>query len=156
MNYKIVKKDRFTVVGKERKISMVGGENFKQVPKFWNDCMEDGSYELLCAHAGALGVLGICKDFANDEFVYMIGVEANQQSLPEECVSTIIPAATWAIFEAVGALPKSIQDLLPQILTEWLPANGYQHDCAPELEVYLPGDMYSPDYKCEIWIPVKK
>lgn len=37
-----------------------------------------------------------------------------------------------------------------------MPATGYQHDCAPEIEVYPKGDMYSPDYKCEIWIPVKK
>lgn len=156
MNYKIVKKESFTVTGKERIISMIGSENFKQVPQFWSDCMGDGSYELLCAQAGALGVLGICKNFDKDEFVYMIGVEGNNQPLPEGCVSTVIPAATWAIFEAVGALPKSIQDLLPRILTEWMPANGYRHDCVPELEVYLPGDMCSSDYKCEIWIPVKK
>ena len=65
MNYKIVDKESFTVVGKQTRITMVDGENFKQVPKFWDDCMKDGSYEWISSKAGKLGVLGICKDFGN-------------------------------------------------------------------------------------------
>ena len=135
---------------------MVDGENFEQVPKFWYDCMNDGSYELISSKAGKLGVLGICKDFGKDEFNYMLGVEKGKDILPEGYVSSTIPAATWAIFESIGALPDAIQDLTKRIFTEWLPSAGYQHDCAPELEVYPEGDIYSTDYKCEIWIPVKK
>lgn len=33
---------------------------------------------------------------------------------------------------------------------------GYQHECAPDIEVFPIGDMTSPDYRCEIWIPIKK
>ena len=36
MNYKIVEKESFKVIGKQSKISMVNGDNFKQVPEFWN------------------------------------------------------------------------------------------------------------------------
>ncbi|GAA0077349.1 AraC family transcriptional regulator [Clostridium sp. CTA-5] len=156
MNYKIVKKESFKVVGKQKKITMVDGENFKQVPEFWEDCMKDGSYQWICSKVGKLGVLGICKDFAKDEFNYMIGVEEIKDKLPKGYVSAIIPAATWAVFESVGALPEAIQDLNRRIFTEWLPSTGYQHACAPEIEVYPEGDMYSSDYRCEIWIPVKK
>ncbi|MCC5464013.1 AraC family transcriptional regulator [Pelosinus baikalensis] len=158
MNYKIIDKGSFTVVGKQRRISMVDGENFKQVPEFWNDCMKDGSYEWICSKAGELGVLGVSKDFDKykDGFIYMIGVEKIKDTLPKGYVSTNIPATTWAIFESVGALPEATHDLIRRIFTEWMPATGYQHDCAPEIEVYPKGDMYSPDYKCEIWIPVKK
>jgi AraC family transcriptional regulator len=156
MNYKIVDKRSFTVVGKQRRITMVDGENFKQVPKFWDDCMKDGSYQWISSKAGKLGVLGICKDFGKDEFNYMIGVEEIKDTLPKRYISATIPAATWAVFESVGALPEAIQDLTRRIFTEWLPSAGYQHDCAPELEVYPEGDFYSTDYKCEIWIPIKK
>ena len=157
MNYKIVDKERFTVVGKQTRITMVDGENFIQVPKFWEDCMKDGSYQWISSKAGKLGVLGICKDFTkDDEFNYMIGVEEIKDTLPKGYVSATIPAATWAVFESVGALPDAIQNLTRRIFTEWLPSTGYQHDCAPELEVYPEGDFYSPDYKCEIWIPIKK
>lgn len=158
MNYKIVEKGSFKVVGKQRRITMVDGENFKQVPEFWYDCMKDGSYEWISSRAGKLGVLGISKDFDKykDEFNYMMAVEETKDTIPKGYVSTIIPAATWAVFESVGALPEAIQDLTRRIFTEWLPSTGYQHDCAPELEVYPLGDTSSTDYRCEIWIPIKK
>jgi AraC family transcriptional regulator len=156
MEYKIVDKKGFTVVGKQRRITMADGENFKQVPAFWQDCMKDGSYEWICSKAGKLGVLGVCKDFAKDEFSYMIAVENIKDPLPDGYISAKIPDATWAVFESVGAMPEAAQNLTRRIFTEWLPATGYQHDCAPELEVYPEGNIYSPDYRCEIWIPVKK
>lgn len=68
MNYKIVENGSFKVVGKQRRITMVNGENFEQVPKFCDDCMADGTYEWIGSKAGKLGVLGICKDFDKDEF----------------------------------------------------------------------------------------
>lgn len=156
MNYKIVDKGSFKVIGKQRRITMVDGENFKQVPEFWYDCMKDGSHQWICSKAGKLGVLGICKDFGKDEFNYMIGVEEIKDTLPKGYISASIPAATWAVFESVGALPEAIQDLTRRIFTEWLPSTGYQHDCAPELEVYSLGDTSSANYRCEIWIPIKK
>jgi len=156
MDYKIVEKESFAVVGKQTKITMVNGENFEQVPKFWEDCMRDGSYQWICSKVGKLGVLGICKDFAKDEFNYMIGVEKIKETLPKGYISATIPAATWAVFESVGALPEAIQDLTKRIYTEWLPSTGYQHACAPELEVYPIGDTSSADYRCEIWVPIKK
>jgi len=156
MNYKIVDKGSFKVVGKQRRITMADGENFKQVPEFWYDCMKDGSHQWICSKAGKLGVLGICKDFGKDEFNYMIGVEEIKDTLPKGYISASIPAATWVVFESVGALPEAIQDLTRRIFTEWLPSTGYQHDCAPELEVYPVGDTSSTNYRCEIWIPIKK
>jgi AraC family transcriptional regulator len=158
MNYKIIEKESFNVVGRQRKISMAGGENFKQVPAFWHDCMADGSYEWISSEAGELGVSCISKDFDKhkDEFIYMIGIREFKGTLPQGYSATEIPAMTWAVFESVGALPEATHSLLRRIFTEWMPATGYQHACAPEMEVYPKGDLYSPDYKCEIWIPVKK
>lgn len=159
MNYKIIEKESFNVVGRQKRISAVNGENFKQVPAFWDDCMKDGSHVWLCSKAGQLGVLGICMDlntFDEGFFTYMIAVEEIRESLPEGYVPVNIPAATWAVFESVGPLPEAIQDVTRRIFAEWFPATGYQHDCAPELEVYPEGDIHSPDYRCEVWIPIKK
>ncbi|MDU2063267.1 MAG: AraC family transcriptional regulator [Sporomusaceae bacterium] len=156
MEYKIVDKESFTVVGKQKKITMVDGENFKQVPQFWGECMNDGTYDWICNKAGKLGILGVCKDFEEDKFNYMIAVEGVNEELPQGYISAKIPAATWAVFESVGALPDAIQELTRRIFTEWLPATGYQYACAPEIEVYPKGDTASPDYRCEIWVPIKK
>ncbi|MCE5287287.1 MAG: AraC family transcriptional regulator [Pelosinus sp.] len=158
MNYRIVDKESFIVVGKQRRISMADGKNFAQVPAFWQDCMNDGSYEWICEKAGELGVFGVSKDFDKykDEFNYMIAVENITEDLPEGYISVQIPAAMWAVFESIGALPQAAQELTRRIFTEWLPSTGYQHACAPELEIYPQGDMYSKDYRCEIWLPIKK
>ncbi|WML43793.1 AraC family transcriptional regulator [Neobacillus sp. PS3-40] len=159
MNYKIIEKGSFSVVGKQTRISAVDGENFKQVPKFWDDCMNDGSYEWLRSKASKLGVMGVSMDlqnFNNGFFTYLMGIEKIKDTLPKGYTSVTIPAATWAVFESAGPLPGAIGDITRRIFAEWFPATGYQHDCAPELEVFLEGDIYSSDYKCEVWIPVKK
>lgn len=158
MNYKIIEKESFEVVGKQRKITTAGGENFKLVPEFWDDCMKDGSYQWISSRAGKLGVLGICKDLHNfnEGFNYMIGIEKIKETLPKGFISATIPAATWAVFESIGPLPEAIQDVTRRIFSEWMPSTGYQHDCAPELEVCPEGDINSSDYRCEVWIPIKK
>ena len=158
MDYKIVEKEGFRVIGRQKKITMGNGDNFRQVPAFWEECMKDGTMQMLCGKAGPMGVLGICKDFEQlkEEFYYMIAVEAGQGDLAGGCILTEIPPASWAVFESVGALPEAIQDLTRRIFSEWFPATGYKHACAPELEVYPPGDASSPDYRCEVWIPVEK
>jgi AraC family transcriptional regulator len=158
MNYKVFDKGSFKVVGKQTRIYMENEENFNQVPRFWYDYMEDGSYDWISSKAGKLGILGVSKDFDKykDEFNYMIAVEEIKDKLPEGYVSATIPAATWAAFESIGPVPEALHDLVRRIYTEWIPSTGYQHECAPDIEVFPVGDMSSPDYRCEIWIPIKK
>jgi len=38
--------------------------------------------------------------------------------------------------------------------TQWLPASGFVHAPAPEMEVYLEGS-HAEDYVCEIWLPAQ-
>ncbi|MCY6485413.1 AraC family transcriptional regulator [Clostridium aestuarii] len=158
MNYKIFNKGSFKVVGKQTRISMVNEQNFNQVPKFWYDCMEDGSYDWISSRASKLGMLGVSKDFDKykNEFNYMIAVEEIKDTLPKGYISATIPALTWAAFESVGPVTKALHDLVRRIYTEWMPSTGYQHECAPDIEVYPAGDMSAPNYRCEIWIPIKK
>lgn len=47
MDYRIVEKEAFQVVGKSRIISTKDGINFKQVPEFWQDSMKDKTEERL-------------------------------------------------------------------------------------------------------------
>lgn len=158
MNYRIFDKGSFKVVGKQRKITMVDEQNFNQVPKFWYDLMKDGSYQWISTKAGKLGILGVSKDFDKykEEFNYMIAIEEIKDTIPKGYVSATIPAATWAAFESVGPAPEALHDLLRRIYSEWMPSMGYEHDCAPDLEIFPLGDMYSTHYRCEIWIPIRK
>lgn len=157
MNYKLIEKDSFKVVGKTKRITTKDGDNLNLVPLFWNECVADGSYQTICSMAGSSGVFGICTDFEPnyEAFTYMIAVEDN--GIRNEDFTTIeVPAACWAVFESVGPMPGAIQKIWERIYSEWFPATGYQQEEGPQLEVYPVGNVTDPDYQCEVWIPIKK
>ncbi|MFC4303698.1 GyrI-like domain-containing protein [Cohnella boryungensis] len=158
MDYRIVEKEAFTVLGKILRTTCENGENLRQIPWFWQQCNEDGTVDKLMSMAPGKDLLGVCMDMQVDkgEFSYMIACETTTSPTAESFSTRTIPASTWAVFTSVGPLPGTIQSLFGRIYQEWFPAAGYAHSGAPELEVYLPGDTTSEDYRCEVWIPVVK
>lgn len=157
MDYKLIEKDSFKLIGKTKRITTKDGENLNLVPLFWNECVADGTYQRICSMAGAKGVFGICMDFEPnyEAFTYMIAVEDNGE-IPEDFRLAEIPAARWAVFESIGPMPGAIQKVWERIFSEWIPATGYQQEEGPQLEVYPVGDSSALEYKCEVWIPIKK
>ena len=164
MDYKIIEKPAFDIIGQGRKFSTVNRENLRKIPLFWDEFIEEKHLESLTKLAeGKLGPvtgamsLGVCiGEGGMEEFFYAIGIEKPDAAVPPQFEVIHIPAATWAIFESAGPMPKAIQDVTVQIFQEWFPSTGYEHDAKPELEVYLPGDPNSPDYRCQVWMPVVK
>ena len=67
-----------------------------------------------------------------------------------------IPVAEYAIVPVKGAIPASIHHAWKYVLEVFFPETGYRHSGAPDFEVYSEGDMSSPDYQMELWIPVTK
>ena len=155
MEYKITKKQAVNLVGISRKITSAGGENFKMIPKFWDDSMKDGTYQSLCKLTSSEeypGCFGICMNFdeANDIFDYVIAVGAKKAE--GEFKEFTIPESTYAIF---GPVPvKDVQTLWKRIFSEWLPATEYEISYGPQVEYYLPSD--DDTVPCEVWMPIKK
>lgn len=158
VDYKIVNREAFAVVGKMIRVSSTNAENFRRIPQFWDECYADGSVEKLRALRPDGALLGICMDMdhQNDEFTYAIAVEGNVSTAEKGLNRSDIPASSWAVFTSTGALPDAIQDVWKRIFEEWFPATGYQHTGGPELEMLPPGDDLADDYQCEVWIPVVK
>ncbi len=157
MDYKIIDKDAFKVIGKSIRVSTKDGENYKRIPEFWQENCENGFNERLEKFEGKLGKLGICwNDYSNEEFTYIIAIEKPAVEVNESVQEYTIPASTWAVFESVGPMPDSIQKVWGRIFSEWFPASSFEHADAPELEVYPQGDSESEDYHCQIWVPVVK
>lgn len=156
MNYKIVEKESFSIVGYKKKVTTKDGENFKIIPKFWNEVMSDGSFEQLAMQAGPLGAIGACANHNAEleEFDYFIAVEGKKLENVDEQESLVIDKCKWAIFESIGPMPDAIQKVWKKIYSEWFPATKYEHAGTTELEVYLGGDSSADDYLCEIWIPI--
>lgn len=158
MDYRIVERKEYEVIGKAIKVSCKDGENFRRIPEFWKECHSDGTNEKLCSASKGNTMLGICMDmeFDNEQLTYMIAIENNGSINDSSLTVRTIPAATWAVFTSIGPMPGAIQKVWQRIFQEWLPATGYEHAEAPELEVYLEGDASAEDYRCEVWIPVVK
>lgn len=153
MNYRIESKDAFKVIGISHPLDKEIENNFKIVPKMWEEASKDGTIPILAAlmENEPTGILGIsvCND--EKEWKYLIGVSSTKTDTFFE--EFIIPPSTWAIFSDEGS-NLSIQDLEQRIITEWLPTSGYEYANAPDIEVYLSPNPENAKY--EVWIPVKK
>lgn len=153
MEYRIEKRDAIRIVGVSMPIEKDMEQNFQVVPKFWDKAAEDGTLQRLAGlmDSQPMGILGVCDCPDNDQWRYYVAVASSQTA--EGLEEYTVPAATWAIFQGGGDV-QSIQQLEQRILTEWLPASGYEYGSAPDIEVYLTADPVNAKY--EVWIPVVK
>ncbi len=158
MDYRIVERDAFQVVGKVKRFCTKDGEHLRRIPEFWGECDQNGTWDRLGPYADGRASLGICleMEYGKEHFTYMIGVESEAAPRGSEFAARIIPASTWAVFTSIGPLPGAIQELTSRIYREWFPATGYEHAGTAEMEVYPAGDTQAADYCCEVWVPIKK
>jgi AraC family transcriptional regulator len=162
MDYKLADEAAFEVMGRSRRCTNVNKINFQELPLFWEAIRKTADWDLLCkvnsSRPGRVtkgATLGVCISTPGmEEFSYVIGVEKPLTESVNNFELIKIPASTWAIFECRGAMPKAIQNVIDRVYEEWFPSTGFEHAGTPELEVYMPGDMASQDYRSQIWIPV--
>ncbi|MCK9312724.1 MAG: AraC family transcriptional regulator [Methanocorpusculum sp.] len=158
MNYKIEKKEPFRVVGYVTKEDMTMEDCFEKVPQFWQSVIKQGGIEKLCALMQGKdphGILGISLCEGGNFSGYLIAV-ATDAPVPAGMEEYTIPEMTYALFEAIGAMPSAIQNLQQRIISEWLPTSGYEYGPAPDIEVYPEGDQQSATYRSEVWLPIVK
>ena len=148
LDYKIVEKAPFTVVGIKRRFNTE--TNYKDVPEFWDEWMSDTK--------GLKGTFGISTDMDGKNFYYWISdLYLPWEDIPSGCETLQIPGGLWAVFKCKGPLPGSIQKVNTQIWSEWLPAlQGYTMAGNYSLEFYLPPAKDPADTISYIGIPLKK
>lgn len=160
MDYKIVEKPAFRVLEKVEQHTVAGGQNKNTIPGFWERAHKDGTIEtLLSKAADKTYIFGICYGNGHSDsetFDYSIAAAYNGAEAPEGYSIREIPARKWVVAECKGAMPEAIQRLWHQLCTEFFPASGYTPTYELDIEAYPEGDMTSPDYRSEIWIPIFK
>ncbi len=157
MDYRIVKKDAFTVIGRLKKFRY---DTCKaRIPLFWKEHYENGNGKYVC---GMFGV-NIDEKMGGEDFEYMIADVYNPVSdNPDGFVTKTIPSFTWAVFPCKGPMPEALQDVNVKIFSEWLPAlKEYEFAAGYCIEMYdnvtkYPKGTLDENYYSEIWIPVKK
>lgn len=160
MEYKIIKKEAFKVIEKRTVQTVSEDKNLQTIPKLWDDYHKDGTVKrLLELTPDKEFIFGICynkPDSGEATFDYSIAVLADENTkVPEGFAVSEIPARTWAVFECKGAMPDAIQRLWHRIATEFFPSSPYEPTYELDIEAYTDGDMTAPDYRCEIWVPIK-
>lgn len=157
MDYKIIHKDSFTVIGAVKTFQYDNA--FKEVPAFWKEHHASKNGKIVC------GMYGINHDesMAGDKFEYLIADHYEPgMTVPKGLVTKVIPEHTWAVFPCTGAMPKVLQDLNHKIFSEWLPAcKEYEIAAGYCIERYddptkYPNATQDDHYYSEMWIPVKK
>ena len=157
MDYKIVEKDAFKVIGASRKFKYDSA--FKEVPSFWNEHISQGKLKEICGMYG----INIDEEMMGNEFEYIIAEDySKEKEGMEGYIVKTIPKFTWAIFPCCGPSPEAIQDTHKKIFSEWLPnSRDYEIAAGYNIEMYNdPSDyekgIMDEKYYSEIWIPVKR
>ena len=91
-------------------------------------------------------------------FEYWIAGLYKSGEVPVGLKLFIFPESDWALFSTKGPMSGSLQSLNTQARqgrypTEW---QKYMENGNAMLEVCSPSDMQSPNYECDIWVPVCK
>jgi len=157
MDYKIVEKDVFTVVGLQRTFKYENA--MQEVPKLWAEFHQMAESNAICPMYG----INADESMQGNEFEYIIADNYNaSMNIPDGFRTKVIPKFTWAIFTCKGAMPQVMQDVNRKIYSEWLPnckdyeiAAGYCIEMYEDPEKYDKGTQ-DENYHSEIWIPVKK
>lgn len=142
MDYRIVEKASFTIMGKCRRFS--ADTSYTEIPKFWQEHYENGGGEVI------RGMFGACVDSDGKSFDYYIAdLYSPFGDIPEGCTTYTFSEGMWAVFPYEGECPKALQDVNTKIWSEWLPnCKEYKMRGNYNIEAY-----FAPD-KGEIWVPV--
>lgn len=160
MHYKIEETEAFYVLEKVETHSLDNGQNQTSIPDFWSRADADGTIDKLLQSSVGGYLLGICygnPDKSSSKFDYSIAVKCDQTTLaPSGFRVNQITAKTWLVFECIGAMPNAIQETWRRIVSEFFPTSEYKPTYEMDIEAYTQGDMDSPDYRSEIWVPIER
>ncbi|MDD3362436.1 MAG: helix-turn-helix domain-containing protein [Hespellia sp.] len=153
LTYRVEEKGAFRIIGYSKYLDREMENNFKTVPDFWDNAVENGIVSELLGlnNCEPHELLGITACGNRKIWKYYIAVSS---SLPlnEKYEEYIIPASMWAVFSGEGT-NITLQDLERRIVTEWLPFSGYDYGDAPDIERYFLADPQHAKY--EFWLSIK-
>lgn len=161
MNYRIVEKEGFAIVGLMRRVPLI----FEGVNPYIAAMSRELDEELIrtlkaLSNVEPRGIISASTNFSEGrqeggELDHYIGV-ATTHTHPAGLARLDVPASTWAVFESVGPFPATLQNIWGRIYAEWFPTSGYSLVPGPEILWNESKDFDSPTYRSEIWIPVVK
>jgi AraC family transcriptional regulator len=162
MNYRIEEKEAFCIVGIMKRVPIIFNGVNPEIASMWKSLNEETINHLKAlSNVEPLGLLSASTNFSEErmeekgELDHYIGV-ATTKECPDNLTKLEVPASTWAVFEAVGPFPDTLQNVWGRIYSEWFPSSNYEQTEGPEILWNEHKDVTSPTFRSEIWIPVLK
>lgn len=152
MNYRIVKKESFQVVGVKYAVEMVNEILSPTYEDMIAGVGESRLKELATISNGEPhGIVHISVNYSESvegkaTFEQYIGAVTTEKTETYETLA--IPSLLWAIFEIDGDWIQ-VEEHWQRIYSEWLPLSSYELAEGPEI-------LASKEQKSEIWIAIKK
>lgn len=160
MNYRIVEKEAFRIAGIMKRVPIIFKGVNPEIASMWQSLDEEMINEM--KHLSDIQPSGLISASANfsegrmdekGELDHYIGA-ATTKECPAHFTKLEVPASTWAVFEAVGPFPDTLQNVWGRIYSEWFPSSGFEQIEGPEILWNEHKDTASPTFRSEIWIPV--
>lgn len=160
MKYRVVQKDAFRIVGLYKRVPIQFEGVNPDIAAMWQSLDEAKIKQLKSlSNTEPAGILSASANFSEGrmeekgELDHYIGV-ATTEACPDNLAGLEVAASTWAVFEAVGPFPETLQGVWGRIYSEWFPSSGYELAPGPEILWNADKDVTSPMFRSEIWIPV--
>jgi len=162
MNYRIEEKEAFHIVGIKKRVPIQFNGVNPEIAAMWGTLNEELINNLKAlSDVEPLGLIQASTNFSEGrmeekgELDHYIGV-ATTKECPDNLTQLEVQASTWAVFEAVGPFPDTLQNVWGRIYSEWFPSSNYEQTEGPEILWNEQKDTTSPTFRSEIWIPVLK
>ncbi|MDM5291687.1 AraC family transcriptional regulator [Peribacillus simplex] len=162
MNYRIEEKEAFHIIGIKKRVPIIFNGVNPEISSMWESLDEKTINELKnLSNVEPLGLLSASTNFSEGrldekgELDHYIGA-ATTRECPDNLTQLEVDASTWAVFEAVGSFPETLQNVWGRIYSEWFPVSNYEQIDGPEILWNENKDVTSPTFRSEIWIPVMK
>jgi AraC family transcriptional regulator len=162
MNYRIVEKDAFRIVGIKKRVPLIYHGVNPEIAKMWQSLDIESIQDMKAlSDTEPLGLVSASTNFSEGrmegkgELDHYIGA-ATTKECPAHFDSLEVASSTWAVFEAVGPFPETLQNVWGRIYSEWFPSSVFEQVEGPEILWNEQKDVTSPTFRSEIWIPVKR
>lgn len=161
MNFRIVEKDSFNIIGLKKRVPIIFNGVNPEIAAMYQLLTPEMIMEWKSiSNVEPMGMISVSTNFSEGrmseqgELDHYIGVATTNNLDKYDLLS--VDAGTWAVFESIGPFPETLQDVWGRIYAEWFPSSTYESINGPEIVWHESPDTTNPNYRSEIWIPVKK
>ena len=155
MDYRIVEKGAFYVIGLKKRITLIYEGVNPEAAEMFKSLTENDIRNLKgMSDVEPQGLLSVSVNFSEgreegtqlDQFV---GV-ATTQSASNQWSVLPVQTSTWAVFTVRGEFPKVLQETWGRIYSEWFPISEYELNAGPEMLWTESKDLPLTDYHNEM------